>query len=402
MEYIYLLFIAGVVITAFFIIIMLWRFYHRQLSLMQKDIIILERDRAAYAQQVENLEQQIINNKQTQQDLVNLAKGASLQVAQELSGKLLEDHKRENNQARETTQQQMQHITNNVMQHVQNMQQYLQQLTVWKDEATPQIQQLTKIFSEPLKGGRAGETILENTLQSLGYRLGIDYITQQGGYDDEGQMKRPDACLILPSQTAIIIDSKSSQFFGASDDDNKKHLKDSMRKHVINLASKNYETLIHTVIKDNFPHHDTQHIFIFMFLPHDNALQQILDIDPEFLAFAGEKKIYCGGPANFFSLTALAKEKINYQQQLNNQAMIITETSDLLERLSKALTYAAKMQKALGSAQHAFDSFAKSVNGRVYPTVRRLIDLGVSKPKTQLPAELHINDNTSFIDDNEK
>lgn len=346
----------------------------------QRKIIDLEKTNSVNEEHIKYLTHQITHKKQTEQDLINLAKGATLETAQQLSNKLLEDHKRENNQSREHNKEQLQTITKDVMDHVKHINQHLQQLHAWKNETTPQIDQLSRIFTEPLEGGKAGEIILENTLKSLGLREDIDYILQKGVGDDEGRQKRPDACLMLPSDCVIIIDSKSSKFFGSDDG----QLLSSMHQHVKSLASKDYELIAQRMVQQYFPNHQCQQIFIFMFLPHDQALQQILKQDPSFLSIASEKKIYCGGSSHFFSLCSLAAQKIKYQQQLDNQGKIIEETSILLERLSVAFKHADKVYKAIERARDSFGDFAKSVDGRVFPSAKKLIKLGVAAPKTPL------------------
>jgi len=100
--------------------------------------------------------------------------------------------------------------------------------------------------------GNWGEMILEKILETSGLERDREYTIQTSFVTETGKRYQPDVVLNLPMERHIIIDSKVSlnnyeQYFNSEDsaiktDQLKKHLT-SIKKHVLELAEKNYQTL---------------------------------------------------------------------------------------------------------------------------------------------------------------
>jgi DNA recombination protein RmuC len=70
-----------------------------------------------------------------------------------------------------------------------------------------QAEQMTRVFSRPKDRGNWGELQLENVAESVGLRLGVDYVRQQQ-VRVGNQTLIPDMVVSLPSGSKVVIDSK--------------------------------------------------------------------------------------------------------------------------------------------------------------------------------------------------
>ncbi|MCB0572782.1 MAG: DNA recombination protein RmuC, partial [Phaeodactylibacter sp.] len=100
--------------------------------------------------------------------------------------------------------------------------------------------------------GDWGEIQLELLLEKAGLAKGIHYLAQPSFTDEQGRQKRPDFIINLPEGKHLVLDSKVSlkaydQFLQAENEAERQRLLkahvDSIRQHVKNLSSKNYQQL---------------------------------------------------------------------------------------------------------------------------------------------------------------
>ena len=114
--------------------------------------------------------------------------------------------------------------------------------------------------------GNWGEFILESLLEKSGLEKDREYFIQVNVNSQEGKRFQPDVIVKLPEKKSVIIDSKVSlvayEKFSSAEDENerftaiKEHIL-SIRNHIKNLSSKNYQNLYSLDGLD----------FVLMFLP---------------------------------------------------------------------------------------------------------------------------------------
>ena len=149
-----------------------------------------------------------------------------------------------------------------------------EQLQMLKD-MNQQITQEAKNLTQALKGGTKtqgswGEFILENILEKSGLVKGREYKIQNVIISEEGRRFQPDVIVNLPENKSVIIDSKLSllayEKFISSEDELQRQLSlkehiTSVRNHIKNLSSKNYQSLYQLESLD----------FVLMFMPIEPA-----------------------------------------------------------------------------------------------------------------------------------
>lgn len=138
--------------------------------------------------------------------------------------------------------------------------------------------------------GNWGEFRLELLLEKAGLSKGIHFAAQMVLIDDDNNKKQPDYIIQLPDNKHLVIDSKVSlvayeRFFNESDEFlRKQHLKahvDSLRAHIKNLSSKNYQHLYQINSPD----------YLLLFVPIEPAFTTALQEDNDLFTDALDKNI---------------------------------------------------------------------------------------------------------------
>ena len=123
--------------------------------------------------------------------------------------------------------------------------------------------------------GDWGEFRLEMLLEKSGLTKDIHFLMQPSYKDENGQQKRPDFIIRLPENKHLVIDSKISlvayeRFFNSLEEEPKKlflkkHV-ESLRSHIKDLSSKNYQSLYQINSPD----------YLLLFVPIEPALNAAL------------------------------------------------------------------------------------------------------------------------------
>lgn len=207
-----------------------------------------------------------------------------------------------------------------------------EQLSILK-ELNQQVTQEAKNLTNALKGqtktqGNWGEFILESILEKSGLVKGREYLIQESITTESGKRFQPDVLIKLPENKSIVIDSKVSligyEKFVSSEDENEKQLalKDhinSIRSHIKNLSSKNYQNLYQLESLD----------FVLMFMPIEPAFGLAVQYDPSIFSDAFEMNIVIVSPSTLLA-TLRTIASIWRQENQNKNAMEIARQSGAL------------------------------------------------------------------------
>jgi DNA recombination protein RmuC len=342
-----------------------------------------ERSQTISAKETEiaRAEQDLANQKQAQNDwdkarldFMNMAKASVSATASELSSKLLKDHKHESEQAKKEAEERVGKIT---------------------EELMKQANALSKQFVEVDATSRENN-VLKNFSLVEGRDYQLEYTITGTGEAGAGRL-RPDAVVFLPSDTVLVIDSKSSKHLlalaEAEEDDSASEtaaqdFKRSMNQHLKDLSTKDYRSAIATALRSAGRDAEARQILTLMWLPNEGAVEKLSHADPNFTAKAAENQIYVTGPSGLWSAIGIASTRIQFETRQQNIEKIATLTGDLVQRVTTTLDHAAKIGEAISRAAKSFDDMAGSANSRVIPTMRKMGDLGLDLPAKGLPSPI--------------
>ncbi len=249
---------------------------------------------------------------------------------------------------------------------------------------------LTRALTTSAKAqGDLGEMILEKILESSGLRKDEEYFVQNSFRNEDARNVRPDVIVKLPENKHLVIDSKVSltaysEYVNAGTDDARKlalarHM-DSVRKHIKELADKNYQSL-----------HQLQSIdFVCMFVPIEGAFMAAISNDPDLWASSYERSVLLVSPSTLLFVVRTVAHLWRQERQKQNVQEIVNRGAELYDKLVGFVDDLRKVGERLDSARSSYgEALGKFSTGKgnVIRQAEMLKSLGV-KPKKNLPTDL--------------
>ncbi len=355
-----------------------------------------ERELAVARQQLLDGERRFADFERLKQESLQAAQAAVLATAQQLSSKLLEDHKRENAESKKEAEERVRQASEHLVKQVDEIARAVQQLSGQVQDKGQVLDTLWRALSSPGGAGHVAEIGLANTLRSFGLEHGRDFLLQATTQDEEtGRRLRPDAVVFLPGNSVLVIDCKASKFLldiaraegTAEEAEAYRNLARTMNQHLRALAEKDYRGAVLAAWRQSGREDEIARVLSVMYLPNEAALEKLNRADPEFIHKARMAQIIPAGPAGLHCAVSLASVEINLVRQVENQQRIVETTQTLLDGMTVALGHAAQLGRGIKSAAESFAKLTASVNQRLLPRARNLTKLGV-QPNKPLPGNL--------------
>jgi DNA recombination protein RmuC len=226
--------------------------------------------------------------------------------------------------------------------------------------------------------------ILEKILEASGLRKDEEYFVQNSFVNEDSRQVRPDVIVNLPEDKHLIIDSKVSltaytEYVNAENDEARKHM-DSVRRHIKELAEKNYQSL-----------HQLQSIdFVCMFVPIEGAFMAAISDDPALWESSYERHVLLVSPSTLLFVVRTVAHLWRQERQKQNVQEIVNRGAELYDKLvgfvDDLKSVGERLEQAKTSYGLALNKFSEG-KGNVIRQAEMLKGLGV-KPKKNLPPEL--------------
>jgi DNA recombination protein RmuC len=285
-----------------------------------------------------------------------------------------------------------------------------EQLTMLR-ELNQQVTQETKNLTTALKGqtktqGNWGEFILESILEKSGLEKGREYTVQESLTSESGRRFQPDVIINLPENKSIVIDSKVSlvgyEKFVSSEDEQEKEiaLKDhinSIRSHIKNLSSKNYQNLYQLKSLD----------FVLMFMPIEPAFALAVQYDASLFSDAFEMNIVIVSPSTLLATLRTIASIWRQENQNKNALEIARQSGALYDKfvgfVDDLLTVGRKIDDSKNSYVDAMNKL-KDGRGNLIGRAEKIKKLGAKASKS-LPDSIidrsDEDDETALLEDGE-
>jgi DNA recombination protein RmuC len=317
-----------------------------------------------------------------------------LATAQQISSKLLEDHKRETEAAKQAAELKIKETTETLHEQVRAVNDGIAQLKGQVAEKAEVLDTVWRALSSPGGAGYFAEIGLANTLKSFGLIQDRDFVLQATVQDGEAR-KRPDAIVYLPGNAALVIDSKASKHLlelaaaegTEREEEAYRSLARTMNQHLKDLVDRDYRGAVTAMWRKSGRGDEIARVLTVMYLPNEAALERLARADGDFMRRAAQAQITPVGPAGLASMIGFASVEISLMRQVENQEKIVGAAERLLEALAVAVGFAGTVGKGIRSAADAFAKLGSSLNGRVLPRAREMVRLGL-QPGKPVPANL--------------
>jgi len=270
-----------------------------------------------------------------------------------------------------------------------------EQLQMLKD-MNQQITQEAKNLTEALRGqsktqGNWGEFILESILEKSGLVKGREYVVQESITSESGRRFQPDVIIKLPENKSIVIDSKVSlvgyEKFISQDDEHQKQLGlrehiNSIRSHIKNLSSKNYQNLYQLESLD----------FVLMFMPIEPAFALAVQNDQSIFNDAFELNIVIVSPSTLLATLRTISSIWRQEKQNRNAMEIAKQSGDMLDKFTSFVEDLISVGKGLISVKDNYDKAMNKLSdgrGNLINRAEKIKELGAKTSKSLPPAILN-------------
>jgi DNA recombination protein RmuC len=268
-----------------------------------------------------------------------------------------------------------------------------EQLQMLKD-MNQQITQEAKNLTLALKGGTKtqgswGEFILESILEKSGLLKGREYRIQEVIYSDEGRRFQPDVIISLPENKSIVVDSKVSliayEKFISGEDETQRQLSlkehiTSIRNHIRNLSSKNYQSLYQLESLD----------FVLMFMPVEPAFALAVQNDPDLFNDAFNKNIVIVSPSTLLATLRTIASIWRQENQNRNALEIARQSGALYDKFQGLIMDLIDLGKKMDTMKDRYGDVMKKLHlgkGNLVNSVEKIKKLGANTTKS-LPQHL--------------
>lgn len=241
--------------------------------------------------------------------------------------------------------------------------------------------------------GDWGEMVLETLLENSGLHRNEEYFIQENVQDAEGRNFRPDVIVRFPEGRSIVIDSKVSltNYADAVAADGEQECQRllheharSMRRHVDELAAKNYDKIVEDAIG-----------FVLMFVPNENSYIAAMKQQPDLSRYAYQKHIIILSPSNLLMALQLAYNLWQYDRQNKNVEKIVKTAADLYDKVA---SFADTFEEISVQIEKLRQTYSLAHNrlyegkGNIMRRIESLKDMGVTPKKQLRQSETTLNE----------
>lgn len=252
--------------------------------------------------------------------------------------------------------------------------------------------QLVTALRAPQVRGRWGELQLERALETAGLVEHVDYVTQATSSTEDGVV-RPDAVVHLPGGKNVVLDSKVAfagylEAMEARDEATranrlKAHAR-HMRDHIDSLGAKAY-----------WQRFSPSPEFVVCFVPADAFLDAALREDPALLDHAFARNVVVATPSTLIALLRTVAYTWRQEALAANAAEVHKLGRELYQRLSTMGGHIDKLGRQLNGSVNAYNDAVRSLDSRVMVTARKMADLKVVEPGSELSAGRQVSELTT-------
>lgn len=347
-----------------------------------------ETNAALRSQELKGMKQRMEDWETAKSESLEAAKAATVEIGTQLSSKLLADHKRETDAAKKESTEEVKKTTESLLKQVQGITNSVSALNDQVSQNKKTVETVWKTISSPGGSGQFAQIGLENTLKQFGLVKERDFFMDK---EVEGKKLRPDAIVLLPGDTVLVIDSKASKFLaelaeaeeGEKEDLAYKNLAMTMNNHLKGLAGKNYKEEIVASYREAGRPDKIKRTLSIMWLPNEGAVEKVSKADPKFVQKATKQEIFVAGPSSLACLIGFARVQIDLGKQAESHEQIVDGTKALLDSVSVVIEYSAGIGKGLKTAVIKYGQLARSINTRLLPRVRTVASLGVRSSRSK-------------------
>ncbi len=263
-------------------------------------------------------------------------------------------------------------------------------------ELNQQMSKDANNLTNALKGqtktqGNWGEFILESILEKSGLVKGREYEVQQSFFLEGSKRLQPDIVIYLPENKCLVIDSKVSlsayERYCSSDDTAltaaalREHI-NSIKKHIKELSSKNYQNLYQIETLD----------FVLLFMPIEPAFSLAVQNEPEMFNEAFGQNIVIVSPSTLLATLRTIASIWRQEHQNKNALEIARQGGAMYDKIQSIIEDLLELGKKISSSHMTYDEVMKKLHtgsGNLLKRAENIKKLGAKTTKSLPPSILN-------------
>jgi len=236
--------------------------------------------------------------------------------------------------------------------------------------------------------GAWGEAQLERTLELSGLIAGDHYAKQSSFIDDEGKRKQTDYLVKLPDDKCIVIDSKVSlldyeRACTAEPEQQASAMKQhvvAVRKHIDELASKDYANLSGIHSPD----------FVLMFMPVEPAYIEAMKHDPELFAYGYRKNVIMVSHTTLIPILRTVANLWMLERSNKEARQLGDAANDIFNSVATVSERLRSLGNTLGTVSNHYNQAVTALSGKqgLQGKVKRFTELS-NKASKDMPELEH-------------
>lgn len=233
---------------------------------------------------------------------------------------------------------------------------------------------LSTALRSPQARGRWGEVTLRRVAELAGMVGRCDFFEQDTRSTANGRI-RPDMVVRLPAGRCLIVDAKVplTAYLDAVTATEELARRSALQRH----AQQVVEHVKQLSTKQYWAEFQPAPEMVILFLPGDHFLSAALEIKPELMEDAVEKRVLIATPVTLISVLKGIAYGWNQAELAENAIEIRAIASQLHERIQTVWQYYADTGRQLEKTVECYNRSVGSWDTRLMPAVRRMQELGV-------------------------
>jgi DNA recombination protein RmuC len=264
------------------------------------------------------------------------------------------------------------------------LEQQLQTMAQRELDLQKETASLVTALRAPQVRGRWGEITLKRVAELSGMVERCDFVEQTTQETESGRI-RPDMTVRLPGDRTIVVDAKVpltaylDAVAATSEADRKNSLmrhSQQVAKHVDQLSNKTYWAQFQPAPE-----------FVILFLPGDHFFSAALEYKPSLVEDAARVKILVATPSTLIAILKGVAYGWRQERMAANAEQIRQLAAELFDRFVTLQSHFGEIGRSLGKSVEAFNRCVGSLETRVYPSLRRIRELGATAAEEPPPPE---------------
>jgi DNA recombination protein RmuC len=261
-------------------------------------------------------------------------------------------------------------------------------------ELNQQISKEASNLTSALKGqaktrGNWGEIILESILEKSGLTRDREYFVQQSYTNEFGKRLQPDVIIAYPGDRHVVIDAKvsllayeryaSAELKEEQDLAARDHLL-SVRNHIADLSSKNYQDLYQLKTLD----------FVMLFMPIEPAYMLAMQYDQNLWNYAYERRILLISPTNLIAALRMIANLWRVEYQNKHAMEIARQGGELYDKFTGFVEDLLDVGSKIDATRKAYEASMNKLStgkGNLIRRVENIKTLGAKAGK-EIPRSL--------------